>query len=508
MANNEGVNIPIRTTFDGKGTGAATRSINELEKELVELRSEMKKVSVDSPDFVPLRDKTNALKEEIKSLSSAHEKGGASAANFGQGMLQGSRAVQDFSAAGIPGMVNNVEGIAAALGLGASAAGGFTLAFVGIDLLMRNWDKIFGDEKVTNAKEFWAAITPDEAATARVEAYNQALERQADHYERIATARKASIQAAREEDELMQKMAEAWKGITPDAAERGDLPGLPGTGPDSAAMREARRKQQEAQASSGAALDTFRSKDAAVQQQQGKVQAINDLATFDERFKLATAATMARMAELEKSIGLASQGGGVGIAPLIEERNRLQDEIKATRDQMRSGIKNVPGLTDGLTGDPEKDREQLQKRAQEERGQLKALEEERYQAAQRAEAAAAAQAAADRGVGNVQRKEQNDQLAGAYKDLGLPPAPGISAGSDERAGLTEAMQRLEQSRAQGIAAARELAGAADGVATDSAQMQQNMARAFSVMISTFRAMRGDLDGLASEFETYREANRR
>jgi hypothetical protein len=70
------------------------------------------------------------------SVSQATQKATQSTGNMNMAILQASRGIQDFQAAGLMGMVNNVEGIASAFGLGAGVAGMATLAAVAIQSLM------------------------------------------------------------------------------------------------------------------------------------------------------------------------------------------------------------------------------------------------------------------------------------------------------------------------------------------------------------------------------------
>lgn len=501
------VNIAITTSAQTAGAQAAGKSLADLQKELKATQREMKATDAASPEFVVLKNRTAALKDEIRQLGDTQEKAGGKAANFGNAMLQGSRGIQDFSAAGLPGVVNNLEGLATALGLTAGAAGGITLVAVGLDLLVRNWDKIktaFGAPE--EVKAFWSAITPDEATQRRLEAFNKQLETQAMMYERIAETRKASIESARQEDELLQKRAELWKGITPTPQERGDLPPLPGMEPTSPAMREAQRKLQDAQAGTAASMGKFGSLDAATAEQQRRVAAISQIASFDERLRMANAPDNQRFAELQRQIALSGQGGVINPA-LIRERDALQQQMQQRRDQMRAEIPNVPGLTDGLTGDPAKDREVLQQRAKQESERLAQLEQQRLAAAQEAERAARAQALAEQGVQGVGTLEAETRGAAAFGDLGLPPAPGLMGGADERGGLTAAIASLQQQQAGNQAASQQLVSVVDSVGKDAATMQQKLAQVMLVLGGSYRAIQADVDGLKAELENYRNANR-
>ena len=70
-----------------------------------------------------------------QSMNQAGQVSVKSVANMNMAILQASRGIQDFQAAGLMGMVNNVEGIASAFGLGAGVAGMVTLAAVAIQSL-------------------------------------------------------------------------------------------------------------------------------------------------------------------------------------------------------------------------------------------------------------------------------------------------------------------------------------------------------------------------------------
>lgn len=72
------------------------------------------------------------ISQSMNQAGQASAKGGA---NMNMAILQASRGIQDFQAAGLMGIVNNVEGIASAFGLGAGVAGMVTLAAVAIQSL-------------------------------------------------------------------------------------------------------------------------------------------------------------------------------------------------------------------------------------------------------------------------------------------------------------------------------------------------------------------------------------
>lgn len=75
-----------------------------------------------------------SLASEAEKAAGSLDKAGKSGVNMGQSLLQGGRAIQDFAQGGIGGILNNIEGVAAALGLGAGVAGAATVAGVAIAL--------------------------------------------------------------------------------------------------------------------------------------------------------------------------------------------------------------------------------------------------------------------------------------------------------------------------------------------------------------------------------------
>ena len=87
-----------------------------------------------------------AAADATKDLAGATEKGGSKVAGFGQTMLQSGRFVQDFAQGGLGGVLNNIEGLTQALGLGNGLAGILTIVGVGFMLLK------------PHIEEFWKAL--------------------------------------------------------------------------------------------------------------------------------------------------------------------------------------------------------------------------------------------------------------------------------------------------------------------------------------------------------------
>lgn len=501
------VNIRITTTGDTSGAQAVGRSLDALEQEARQLTQQMRQLATDSDAFNETRTRLNGLNEEIRQLKTGKDGVARSAASFGQAMLQGSRGIQDFSAAGIPGVVNNLEGLATALGMTAGAAGGITLVAVGLDLLVKNWDKIKGAfGSADQVKALWTALTPEEAALERLRLFNEALENQAIKLERIRDARVGAIEASRQEDEMLQKKAKLWEDIVPE--QEPGLPALPGQEAASPEMREAQRKAAEASAKTQAAVGQFNNLDAAVIEQQKRLEIMQQIASFDQRLKLANAGDEEELKKVEARIAMAGQGGMAPPAALLNERAAIQERMTQRREQMRSEIGNVPGLTDGLTGDPQRDQETLQKRAAEERARLQDLERQRLAAAQAAEQAAREQALAEQGV-TQQASFQTEQAAAAsFKETGMQPLPGQFAGADAAMGIAPAIQ--QQNEAVKVAMDQTVQVVQSNGATIQqglSDVNRGLAANLSAMVREVAALKATIQGQAAEIENLRASNR-
>jgi hypothetical protein len=143
----DAVRLPIDFGNSAAEAKTVQTRINELHDAVRGLGDAFTKREIDVEQY---RDGMRRLRTEIheltKSLDTVDDatthathgrggRGGTGMQGFGMAMLQASRGIQDFQAAGIMGMVNNVEGLAMALGLGAGLSGVATLAFVALQVL-------------------------------------------------------------------------------------------------------------------------------------------------------------------------------------------------------------------------------------------------------------------------------------------------------------------------------------------------------------------------------------
>jgi hypothetical protein len=470
-----------------------------VERELRETTQAMRAIAVDSDAFTQARSKVESLNQEIKSLKQGKDAVTRSGANFGQAMLQSSRGIQDLAAAGIPGIVNNLEGMATALGLTAGAAGGITLVAVAVDLLVRNWDKIktaFGEpDKV---KAFWSAITPDEAQATRMKDMATAQERIADAIERATAARIKGIESQQQEVKNLEEMAKNWEWVKP----ADQLPSLDPAKPSEKAVAAA-TEQAKAEENFAGKDAQFQVADANYKKQKKLIDDMNALASAQDRLKLANEADLKEITSITANIHDPVAAGLA--APKIQE---IRDRMAKRAQEQRQSMEQVPGLTDGLTGDPEKDRVSLEDFAKKQRDELARLEGARYSAAQESDAARGEMTTAQQATRDRVRIDQDKAASDALQATGLPPAPGQFAGADAALGVTEAMQRIEQARLQNTQAVQTLTNVTESVARDAGETQQRLALAMNIVAMAFRKMSGDLDTVTNEFRTYQEVNRR
>lgn len=142
------VQIKLVTTADTSGaqqtTGAmdkvetgikeVAQESNKTEKTIRELEAELRKTREALRDLTPSDARLPALRQEINQLEGVLGKAGVSGRNMGNALLQGSRGLQDMQY-GLAGAVNNLEGIASALGMSAGVAGVVTVLAVAVQTL-------------------------------------------------------------------------------------------------------------------------------------------------------------------------------------------------------------------------------------------------------------------------------------------------------------------------------------------------------------------------------------
>lgn len=149
-------------------TQADTRSLDELQTALDAALQSLGKMAATDPGWEAkareagaLQGRIGELRRRMKELADEQNNSAKSGVNFGQAMLQGSRGIQDFAAAGLNGIVNNLESMASAMGAGAGVAGAVTLLAVALQATWPAIEAWFAglDKEGARMDEFKARVT-------------------------------------------------------------------------------------------------------------------------------------------------------------------------------------------------------------------------------------------------------------------------------------------------------------------------------------------------------------
>lgn len=184
------IDIRLRTTADTRGAKQATRSIQDLERELQDATKAFRSAAAGSKEFTEAAARIRTINAEIKNTSRAAGSLG-SRGNAGMAVLEFSRAFEDAQY-GIRGVLNNIPLLVASLGGGAGLAGIISIAAVAGSQL---WSRMNGGAK--SAKE--AVDEYKEAFDKAMEAFKEKREDELDDQKRGA---KESAQALKEGLEL------------------------------------------------------------------------------------------------------------------------------------------------------------------------------------------------------------------------------------------------------------------------------------------------------------------
>jgi hypothetical protein len=172
----------VRLAFqvDTSSLPVARTRAQELEREIKDLKDAMDRGTVSGSFY----------QAEMRKLETAYRRAGAAAddasgrsgrggvAGFGNAMLTAGRMVDDFSAAGLRGIVNNFESMAMALGLGGGVAGVVTIAAVAMNLLLPRLKEMGGIGEVVKSRmgELAAEIEKLDGKKIKLEADTTALD--------------------------------------------------------------------------------------------------------------------------------------------------------------------------------------------------------------------------------------------------------------------------------------------------------------------------------------------
>jgi hypothetical protein len=143
----------LKTSGDTSGVKEVAKSIDDLEVEVSQLERELKRVPVGGKAFEQVAGQLKTARLALSEADKEAKRLGATmgrSGNAGMALLEFSRAAEDAKY-GINGVLNNIPGLVAMLGLGPGIAGVASLAAVALS--------VFGD-KLTKTKE----LTKEEEA--------------------------------------------------------------------------------------------------------------------------------------------------------------------------------------------------------------------------------------------------------------------------------------------------------------------------------------------------------
>lgn len=132
---------------DPERARVVAKSMDDLEQEISSLRSQLRKLPVDSDAFREMARKVSDAEKAMAGAEQQARKLGATTGrrgDAGMALLEFSRAFEDFQFAGIRGAANNLPGLLAMLGAGPGLAGMLSLAVVGATALTPLLAKIGG----------------------------------------------------------------------------------------------------------------------------------------------------------------------------------------------------------------------------------------------------------------------------------------------------------------------------------------------------------------------------
>jgi hypothetical protein len=432
-----------------------------------------------------LNDELSRTPGALRRTEEASNKAAKGGANFGQAMLQSSRGIQDFSAAGLNGIINNLEGIAAAAGLGAGAAGGVTLLAVAFDFALKNWNKF---SAATKDAPSLGQLTPEDEEVKRMDAFAAALERQATGYKRLAdeaeragAAIQKQMQWQTEMEALISKrQSDEEKGPNLDAATAYDqraaarVAGLSGV-EGAQAAKEAELlavndqfKAQQKRVSDIAQRDELQKQLKTLAESQkadaAKLGATTGTDFFSDFLGGGKMPTLANVDSFMRDM-LPSLTGGSTDQDTANTAKRYREQA-AKMAEIQKRIGGMPGLNlpGGLTGDAVKDRETMQAAMMQEQAKLQTLKNARDQKAQEVAAGQGTVAAARGQLRNDQLTDLETYSQQVDKETGSAGLPAIdpamlnadaAQAAQQGAQIAETLRTVAGSRVQALT---ELAG--------------------------------------------------
>jgi len=246
----QNLNIGIKVTSDTAGAKQATAAIDGVDKAVADLaKTEKEAINTNgmyldslgrihdaSGRFVKVAEEERAgLKERIKiqqqdtvtttGAVQAKKELGKASSNSAMGILALSNAFQDAQY-GMAGLINNIPGMVAGMGLGMGVAGAAQAAAVGIQILSKNVD-LFGEkskqaardaadlavETMADANAAYKSAEATKAATESQERHSQAMQAAEERYKEQIRLSEELIKQRQAEKDAETALADAESGM-------------------------------------------------------------------------------------------------------------------------------------------------------------------------------------------------------------------------------------------------------------------------------------------------------
>ena len=345
----QNLNIGIKVTSDTAGAKQATAAIDGVDKAVADLsKTEKEATNINgmyldslgrihdaSGKFVKVAAEDRAgLKERIKlqqqdtvtTTGAVQAKKELGKANGGaaMGVLALSNAFQDAQY-GMAGMINNIPGIVAGMGLGMGVAGAAQAAAVGVQILLKNVD-LFGEkakeaardasalaaETMADADAAYKNAEATKAATEAQERHNEAMRGTEERYKELIKLSEDFIKQKQAERDAETALADAEAGMEMAriqlAEARGEM-----TKEEAIFAKEKVRTEADA-----------RKQTAAIALEEAKIAEARKKAAAEEA-----------QAQEKRGMALQLQGEGAGIMTK-EDRSLAEKNKKSAQDQIES----------------------------------------------------------------------------------------------------------------------------------------------------------------------------
>jgi hypothetical protein len=310
------------------------------------------------------------VKAANEQLDQSQDKVAGSGKNMGNALLQGSRAIQDMQY-GLAGAVNNLEGIASALGLGAGVAGVVTVLAVAVQTLgpkVVEWFASLDKEgaKVKATAQTFEAFTAQlregfdpaqQAAKASSEAFEAQLTKERTAIDDARGALEIYIQNLRLKNQIQDTADQAIERRRIEDIRALNLP------PEEQARREAlvkqatldarkARQEQEAAAAEQAAKDEIELARAQAQSTQGGIDVVQrDFRDTQTMAALTDPKNAGSVPGLQKKIAdlraLAASTDGQMAGSFIDKLNAEADSLEKVLADRQAFIDEVVSRTGG-----------------------------------------------------------------------------------------------------------------------------------------------------------------